>query len=153
MLIIRFPQTSNSWKELKSSLCVLLRGTVRTTPPCCAASCWALAWMRTCVWAPKPRERHTPGSWPAVLMVASPSGRVWRHTGPYFILFYFIIVVKTTSVTQLLLLLPCPSGIKPESLQQLGHMRKCSILLILMCLIPLTKDVCAYLGKKMKLKL
>lgn len=60
------------------------RGTVRTTPPCCAASCWVSASMPMCVWAPKPRGRHTAGYWPAELTGPSPSGRVWRHTGSYF---------------------------------------------------------------------
>lgn len=98
------------------------------------------------------KAKGTPHTW---VLTRGTDGSItfWESLTAHRSLFYFIIVIETTSVTQLLLLLPCPSGIKPESLQQLGHMRKCSILLILMCLIPLTKDVCAYLGKKMKLKL
>lgn len=69
-----------------SLLCLSSRGTVKTTPPCCAASCWALVWTHTCVSAPKLRQCHTPGFWPAVMMESSRFGRAWLHTGLFLFL-------------------------------------------------------------------
>lgn len=76
-------RTSEAAQVLASeadSACVS-RATARTTPPCCAASCWALAWTLMSAWALTPRGRRTPGSWPVAVMEPSPSGRVWQLKG------------------------------------------------------------------------